>query len=77
MLDFKSPTVKLVKFFHKSRGDWKAKCQEAKRQNKVLANQARAVEKSRERWRQKAQSAERELQELQQQLEALKNPAYA
>lgn len=75
MLEFKSPTVKLVRFFHKSRDAWKTKCQEAKRRNKLLANQARAVEKSREYWRQKAESAERELRELRDELEALKNTA--
>jgi lipopolysaccharide export system protein LptC len=73
----KSPVRKLLKFFQNSRNGWKAKCQQAKAQNKHWATQTRAVEKSREAWRQKAESAERELRALRQELEALKSTATA
>ena len=69
---FKSPISKLLTFFRKSRDDWKAKCQEAKRQNKKLANQTRAVEKSREHWKQVAQSAQQQLRQLRREVEELK-----
>lgn len=72
---FKSPPAKLVKFFHKSRDSWKAKCQEQKRKSKKLANQTRAVEKSREHWKQVAQTARRRITELERELEQLKNAA--
>jgi hypothetical protein len=74
---FKSPTAKLIRFFRKSRNGWKAKCQEAKRKNKKLTNQTRAVEKSREHWKQLAQLAQQQVRELRQELEELKNTAAA
>ena len=68
---YKSPVLKLVKFFRTSRDGWKAKYQQVQRDNKRLANQTRAVEKSRAHWRQAAKAAggrncelERELREL-------------
>lgn len=69
---FKSPLPKLVVFFESSRDRWKTKCQKAKRQNKLLANQTRAVEKSREQLRRKVTAAERRIHELEQELEDLK-----
>jgi len=69
---FKSPTRKLLTFFHRSRDRWKAKCQEAKRVSKLLANQTRAVEKSREQWKQTAEEAQQRVRELERELTALK-----
>lgn len=69
---FKSPLPKLVVFFERSRDRWKAKCQTVKRQNKLLANQTRAVEKSREDWRRKATEADERIHQLERQLEDLK-----
>jgi mannitol-1-phosphate/altronate dehydrogenase len=70
---YKSPVSKLLTFFPQSRDRWKAKCQEAKRERKLMANQVRAVEKSRDHWKQVAKEArqlvaqyQRELQELKQ-----------
>jgi predicted nucleic acid-binding Zn-ribbon protein len=71
---FKSPISKLLKFFPRSRDRWKAKCQQAKRDNKKLANQVRAVEKSREHWKQLAQDSQRRSAQYQQELEELKSP---
>jgi hypothetical protein len=70
---FKSPVAKLLRFFEKSRNNWKAKCQEAKERNKRLRTQTRAVEKSRAVWRERAELAENELRDLKRDLEALKN----
>jgi hypothetical protein len=74
-MTFKSPVGKLVKFFRRSRDGWKAKCQEAKRTNKKLANQTRAVEKSREQWKEIAQTAQQQVRQLKRELEALKSTA--
>ncbi len=74
---YKSPVSKLLTFFPRSRDRWKAKCQLAKRENKKLANQTRAVEKSRARWKQMAQAAQRRVAELERELEELKNHAAA
>jgi uncharacterized protein YdaU (DUF1376 family) len=73
MFKFKSPVSKLAKFFRRSRDGWKTKCQEAKRVNKKLANQTRAVEKSRARWKQIAHMAQRQVCELEQEVESLKS----
>jgi hypothetical protein len=70
---YKSPVSKLLTFFPKSRDRWKAKCQQAKRANKKLANQVRAVEKSREHWKQATQEARQLAAQYQRELEALKN----
>jgi predicted nucleic acid-binding Zn-ribbon protein len=72
---FTSPLRKLVQFFQRSRDNWKAKYQEAKRVCKQLSNQVRAVEKSREHWRELAQRSQRQVQGLEQELAANKNTA--
>ena len=72
---YRSPTSKLLKFFPQSRDRWKAKCQAVRRENKKLANQARAVEKSREHWKELARVARQRVAELEQELEGLKSLA--
>jgi len=69
---FRSPQHKLVRFFQRSRDNWKQKCMEAKRRCKLLSNQVRAVEKSREYWRAQAEAATRRLDEVEQLLPAKK-----
>jgi hypothetical protein len=71
--EFSSPLRKLVMFFRTSRDGWKGKCLEAKRSNKLLVNQVRAVEKSRAFWREKAKADAERARQLEQELEALKN----
>jgi len=66
--EFRSPQRKLLRFFRKSRDNWKRKCREAKQRCKLLANQVRAVEKSREQWRAEADAARRRAEELEQML---------
>jgi predicted RNase H-like nuclease (RuvC/YqgF family) len=59
--DFKSPTRKLVKFFQRSRDQWKAKSAEAKTTVKRQKNRIRYLEASKEKWKRKANELEREL----------------
>jgi hypothetical protein len=53
-LPFRSPVVKLVRFFHQSRDQWEAKCKAAKKQNKSLKTRLAAMKESRDRWKAKA-----------------------
>jgi chromosome segregation ATPase len=68
-----SPLRKLVRFFMKSRNNWKAKHAEWKKECKKLANQTRAVEKSRDGWRERAEGAEKRARELEREMEDLKS----
>jgi len=57
-LSYKSPPRKLLRFFLKSRDQWKAKCQRAKGTVKRLENRVRFLEKSKAQWKGKAQALE-------------------
>ncbi len=59
-LPYSSPPRKLLRFFLKSRDQWKAKCQHAKTTVKRLENRVRFLEKSKEQWKSKAQALEQE-----------------
>ena len=50
-LPFRSPISKLLRFFHRSRDKWKAKCKEAKRENKSLKYRLAKLRESRDRWK--------------------------
>jgi chromosome segregation ATPase len=76
---YKSPRRKLVKFFEKSRDQWKFKCREAKALVKRLKNRVRYLESIRDHWKQRSQALEAELAQVkaetavrQKELEALK-----
>ena len=58
---YKSPRRKLVRFFEKSRDQWKAKCLEAKATAKGLKQRIRYLEKSKAEWKAKAKELEQEL----------------
>jgi histidinol-phosphate/aromatic aminotransferase/cobyric acid decarboxylase-like protein len=58
---YKSPRRKLVRFFEKSRDQWKAKCLEAKATAKALKHRIRYLEKSKAEWKTKAKELEQEL----------------
>lgn len=58
---YKSPRRKLVKFFEKSRDQWKAKCLEAKKGVKRLNNRIRFLGKSKEQWKSRVKELEEEL----------------
>lgn len=48
---YKSPVAKLVKFFEKSRDNWKVKYQTSKTENKQLKNRIHALENSKKKWK--------------------------
>jgi hypothetical protein len=73
--EYRSPVRKLARFFERSRDSWKRKCQEAKKRNKLLGNQLRAVEKSRGRWRWRANQLEAQVRQLEQELAQQKRVA--
>jgi len=58
---YKSPRRKLVRFFEKSRDQWKAKCLEAKATAKGLKHRIRYLEQSKAEWKTKARELEQEL----------------
>jgi len=58
---YKSPRRKLVKFFERSRDQWKAKCLEAKTQLKRQSNRTRFLAKSKEQWKSRVKELEEEL----------------
>ncbi len=58
---YKSPIKKLVRFFEKSRDQWKAKCLEAKATAKGLQHRIRYLEQSKVEWKTKAKELEKEL----------------
>ena len=58
---YKSPRTKLVRFFEKSRDQWKAKCLEAKATAKGLQHRIRYLQGSKMEWKTKAKELEQEL----------------
>jgi hypothetical protein len=58
---YKSPIRKLVRFFEKSRDQWKAKCLEAKATAKGLKHRIRYLEQSKAEWKTKTKELEAEL----------------
>ena len=58
---YKSPTRKLVRFFKRSRDQWKAKCLEVKSTTKGLRHRIRYLEQSKAQWKTKAKELEKEL----------------
>ena len=52
---YRSPVLKLVWFFRRSRDQWKDKCKAAKRENKSLKTRLAKMRESRDRWKAKAQ----------------------
>ena len=59
--EFKSPVRKLVPFFRDSRDKWKAKCQDAKYQVKLLKNRIRHMDKRKSELKQRVKVHEKEL----------------
>ena len=48
---FRSPISKLLRFFWRSRDQWKAKCKEAKRENKSLKYRLAKMTEKRDHWK--------------------------
>jgi hypothetical protein len=57
-LGYRSPISKLLRFFRRSRDQWKAKCKAAKQENKSLKIRLGKMRESRDRWKAQAQGAE-------------------
>lgn len=70
--EYSSPKHKLVRFFERSRNQWKAKQQALKAALKLEQNQRRAVEKSRAKWRKQADDLQQRVSQLEQELTAQK-----
>lgn len=51
---YRSPLRKLLRFFRKSRDQWKGKCQAAKQENKSLKIRLAKMTESRNRWKARA-----------------------
>lgn len=67
---YKSPRHKLIRFFEKSRNQWKAKCLNAKAVVKRLQNRIRFLEKSKDRLKHRVSELEAELNTLKRLLQA-------
>jgi len=61
---YKSPLKKLVKFFEKSRDNWKNKYVEKKIELKRALNQINDLKKRKEMWKDRAIEAENKLKEM-------------
>ena len=61
-LPYRSPISKLVRFFRRSRDNWKSKCKVAKRENKSLKTRLAKMKESRDRWKAQARSLREGLQ---------------
>lgn len=57
---YRSPVPKLLRFFCRSRDQWKEKCQKAKQENNSLKIRLAAMKESRDRWKDKAKELEAE-----------------
>lgn len=57
---YKSPRRKLVRFFEKSRDQWKAKHRRTKTRVKRLENRVRFLEKSKAQWKSRVKELELE-----------------
>jgi len=60
---FCSPVSKLLRFFRRSRDQWKAKCKAAKRENKSLKYRLAKMTESRDRWKAEVRSLRTSVQE--------------
>jgi len=60
-LPFVSPISKLLRFFYRSRDQWKAKCKAAKGENKSLKYRLAKMTESRDRWKAEAKTLRQSL----------------
>jgi len=70
---YKSPRRKLLRFFEKSRDQWKAKCSSAKATVKRLQNRVRFLEKSKDRLQHRIRDLEADVNILKSLLQAKDN----
>jgi len=60
---YKSPVRKLLKFFEKSRDNWKEKYQITKKENKQLKDKLRVLEASKQKWKSEAMIFRKQLKQ--------------
>jgi F0F1-type ATP synthase membrane subunit b/b' len=60
-LSYRSPVTKLLRFFCRSRDQWKDKCKTAKRENKSLKTRLAKMKESRDRWKAEARGMREKL----------------
>ena len=65
---YRSPRHKLLKFFEKSRNQWKAKCLEAKANVRQVTNRATWLAQSRDAWKARSQAQAARIRELEGQI---------
>lgn len=62
---FRSPIAKLLRFFRRSRDQWKAKCKKAKGENKSLKYCLAKMKQKRDRWKAEAKALQKSVREEQ------------
>ena len=68
---YKSPQRKLVRFFARSRDQWKEKCLVAKAVGKGLQHRMRFLERSKDHWKHRVKELEGELTRMKAQAQAM------
>ena len=61
MEEFKSPTSRLARLFHKGRDNWKQRALEKQKKVRALEVKVRDLSNSREYWKKRAIEAEKKL----------------
>ncbi len=69
---YRSPVSKLIRFFRRSRDQWKQKCRDAKQYLKRAKQRAQQIAASRDRWKLRAQQGQEGLLRAREELEELK-----
>lgn len=67
---YKSQTKKLVRFFEKSRDNWKKKYKKTQKTVRYLTYKMRSLEKSRDNWKKKAQEEKEKLKIAEERIKA-------
>ena len=62
--DYRSPKHKLIRFFEKSRNNWKKRCEEAKDRLRYYRNRTQFLEKSKEKFKKRANELEERVKQL-------------
>jgi len=69
---FKTPGMKLVRFFEKSRDQWKNKAKDAKYQIKLLRKKIKYMEENKKVYKKTIQNQSRQIEQMQEEIERLK-----
>lgn len=69
---FKTPGMKLVRFFEKSRDQWKTKAKVAKYQIKLLRKKIKYMEENKKVYKKTIQNQSRQIEQMQEEIDRLK-----